>query len=490
MSKNIVIIGAGPAGLTAAYELARHGETSTIVEQDAAVGGLSRTEEYKGYLFDIGGHRFYTKVSLVEQIWLEVLGENLLTRPRLSRIYYRNQFFNYPLSAVEALRKLGLREAIRCGASFVGAKLRPRRPEEDLESWLYNRFGQRLFEIFFKTYTEKVWGMSCREIRADWAAQRIRGLSLATLLADSLTPKFLRRMNSAAIKTLIQEFHYPRLGPGMMWQAMRDLVEQRGTRIILEAPATRIRWRLGRIDSIETPKGSFPVGHLISTMPIRSFINALDPAPPEWMGPAAEAFRYRDFLTVALIVRAPRLFDDNWIYIHEPGVRVGRIQNFKNWSPAMVPDPEMSCLGMEYFCQQDDEMWSMPDAELVKLAASEIGRLGLANPALVEDGTVVRVPKAYPVYDENYQQGLELVQRFQRQVRNLQFVGRNGMHRYNNQDHSMLTGVFAARNILGSNYDLWSVNTDEEYQEEGRSVTEEELSQMALSQPRVPTRLS
>jgi protoporphyrinogen oxidase len=364
----------------------------------------------------------------VEQIWLEVLGEDLLTRPRLSRIYYRNQFFNYPLSAGQALRKLGPREAIRCGASFLSAKLRPRWPELDLESWLHNRFGQRLFEIFFKTYTEKVWGMSCSEIRADWAAQRIRGLSLSSLLADALTPKFLRRrMNAGIVKSLIQEFYYPRRGPGMMWEAMRDVIEDQGARVILEAPVSRIRWRAGRVDTVETAKGSFPVGQLISTMPIRNFLQCLDPDPPEWLKPAAQAFRYRDFLTVALIVRSPKLFDDNWIYIHEPGVRVGRIQNFKNWSPEMVPDAETTCLGMEYFCQQGDELWSMADSELVQMAAGELGKLRLADPALVADGTVVRAPKAYPVYDEGYAGGLELIRRFQGETKNLQFAGRNGL---------------------------------------------------------------
>jgi len=479
----VVVIGAGPAGLTAAYELMRNRVSSLILEKDPVVGGLARTVRHQDYLFDIGGHRFYTKVSLVQKIWEEVLGGDFITRPRLSRIFYNGAFFQYPLSAIEALKKLGVVESMRCMTSYLRARLRPVRPEDDLESWLRNRFGQRLFEIFFKTYTEKVWGLSCREIRADWAAQRIRGLSLSSLIRNTIAPA---RGRAKEIKTLIQEFQYPRKGPGMMWERMRDMLKNEGTQVVLNAPVHRICWRPGAVVSVETPEGSFACSHLISSMPIRELIQALDPAPPQEVRDAAHDFRYRDFVTVALIVRSSDLFADNWIYIHDPGVKVGRIQNFGNWSPEMIPDPSTSCLGFEYFCQEGDELWNSTDSDLVALATRELAKLGLASPDRVAGGAVVRMPKAYPVYDAYYRRGLDVVKRFLSDVPNLQLIGRNGMHRYNNQDHSMLTGVFAARNILGAHYDLWEASVDEEYFEEGRNVSEEELRDLDHAQPKVP----
>ncbi len=481
----VVIIGAGPAGLTAAYELLRNGVHCTVVERDTVVGGISRTVASQGYLFDIGGHRFYTKVSLVEQIWREVLGKDLLVRPRQSRIYYKRKFLNYPLLPGEALQKLGIIESARCGLSFLKARVLPIRPENDLESWITNRFGRRLFEIFFKTYTAKVWGMSCKEIGADWAAQRIRGLSLTSLVMNALFPK---RGKEAEIKTLIQEFLYPRKGPGMMWERLHEQLEAAGTKVVFNAEVEGIEWGPEGVTGVRTSAGHFPATHVISSMPIQQLVRALQPAAPEWLKPAALKFRYRDFVTVALFIEARHLFSDNWIYVHEPGVKVGRIQNFKNWSPEMVPDDSKSCLGLEYFCQEGDQLWNMPDAELIALATKEIAELGLVQKEQVIGGAVVRMPKAYPVYDDHYKGGLELVRRFLGEVKGLQLVGRNGMHRYNNQDHSMLTGVFAARNLMGANYDLWEANVDEEYLEEGRVVTEDELKQMDASQPSVPGR--
>ena len=479
----VVVIGAGPAGLTAAYELLRLGIRCTVVEQDAVVGGISRTVSHDGYLFDIGGHRFYTKVSLVEQIWREVLGDDLLTRPRLSRIYYKGNFLNYPLLPGEALRKLGLFESTRCGLSFLKARLLPHQPENDLETWITNRFGSRLFEIFFKTYTEKVWGMSCKEIGADWAAQRIKGLSLSSLLLNAIRPK---RGKSDEIKTLIPEFLYPRRGPGMMWERLHQILEDAGTRVVLGARVQSIEWAPDGVVAVETTAGRFDAGHVISSMPIQQLVRALRPAAPEWLAPAAGMFRYRDFVTVALFLDARHLFSDNWIYVHDPGVSVGRIQNFKNWSPDMVPDDSKSCLGLEYFCQEGDPLWAASDEELIALATRELAQLRLAPERAVLGGAVVRMPKAYPVYDDQYKSGLNLIRKFLQQVPGLQLVGRNGMHRYNNQDHSMLTGVFAARNVMGAHYDLWEANVDEEYLEEGRMVTEAELRKLDASQPAVP----
>lgn len=477
----VVIMGAGPAGLTAAYELSGQGVRSVVLEKDSMVGGLSRTAEYKGYLFDVGGHRFFTKVSLVDRMWHEVLGADFIKRSRLSRIYYRSKFFQYPLEPMNALMGLGLVESFLCGLSYLQAQAFPQRPEEDLERWVSNRFGKRLFKTFFKTYTEKVWGIPCREIQAEWAAQRIRGLSLTSLVWNALRPK-RKQDKQNVIKTLIHEFEYPRRGPGMMWQKTRDIIEARDSRVVLRAPVEKIRWEPGRVTAVQAGGQEYRGEQFISSIPIRELIERLDPAPPESLRRAAGDFKYRDFLTVALMVRGKDLFPDNWIYVHDPNVKVGRVQNYSNWSPEMVPDPEMSCLGLEYFCFEGDALWTTPDAELIGLARRELALLGLVDASRVEDGTVLRIEKAYPIYDATYRRGLAAVREFLSTVPNLQLVGRNGMHRYNNQDHSMLTAMLAARNILGARYDLWQVNVEADYHEEGSAITEEQLRAMDASQ--------
>jgi protoporphyrinogen oxidase len=485
----VVIIGAGPAGLTAAYELSKNGVRSLVLEKDSVVGGLSRTADYKGYLFDIGGHRFFTKVSLVDRMWHEVLGADFITRPRLSRIYYKSRFFQYPLEPMNALMGLGVFESFLCGLSYLRARLLPEKPEENFEVWVSNRFGKRLFNTFFKTYTEKVWGIPCREIQAEWAAQRIKGLSLTSVVWNALRPK-RKQDKQQVIKTLIHEFEYPRRGPGMMWTKTRDIVEERGSRVVFRAPVESICWEPGRVKAIRAGGRIYRGEHFISSMPIRELIQRLDPPPPERVRRAADDFKYRDFLTVAVMVRGRNLFPDNWIYVHDPNVAVGRIQNYSNWSPEMVPDPEMSCLGLEYFCFEGDGLWTTPDAELVALAKKELGILGLVSPEDIVDGTVLRIEKAYPIYDATYRRGLAAIRHFLAEVPNLQLVGRNGMHRYNNQDHSMLTAMLAARNILGARYDLWQVNVEADYHEEGSMVTEEELKAMDASQPIVPRRVT
>ncbi len=486
---HVVIIGAGPAGLTAAYELSKTGTPSVVLEKDGVVGGIAQTAEYKGYLFDIGGHRFFTKVSLVDKMWREVLRDDFLTRPRLSRIYYKNKFFHYPLQPMNALFGLGIVETVRCVVSYAKAQLFKIKPETSLDAWVTNRFGRRLFEIFFKTYTEKVWGIPCEQIQSEWAAQRIKGLSLFSVIANALRLNRTKDKQKV-IKTLIDEFQYPRRGPGMMWTKTKEIVEQRGSRVVFHAPVQKIRWEPGRVISLQAGGRTYAGDHFISSMPIRELIEVMDPAPPEPVRRAALDFHYRDFLTVALIVRNKTMFPDNWIYIHDPTVKVGRIQNFKNWSPEMVPDPENTCLGLEYFCFEGDDLWNMADRDLVALGTREVAKLGLVDPNQVLDGTVVRMPKAYPVYDETYHRGLAGWREFLPQVPNLQLVGRNGMHRYNNQDHSMLTAILAARNVLGANYDLWQVNVDSEYHEGGAEITEEEIKAMESSQPLVPRRVS
>jgi protoporphyrinogen oxidase len=490
--KRAVIIGAGPAGLTAAYELAKAGIESTVIEKDGVVGGLARTVNYGGYRFDIGGHRFFTKVRAVENMWREVLGQDFLKRERLSRIYYNNRFFYYPFRLRNALFGLGVWNSMLIAASYLKSQLLPELPEDTFDKWVSNRFGRRLYGLFFKTYTEKVWGMPCSEISAEWAAQRIKGLSLMQAIKNAL----LKNSNSGkknTIKTLIDSFDYPRLGPGMMWEAVADRITRDGNELLLNSDVKKIHVGNGRVEKIEINRNGQDIfvcgSDFISSMPIRELIQKLEPAPPEYVTNAAVGLNYRDFLTVSLVIRQPDVFPDNWIYIHEPGVKLGRIQNFKNWSGDMVPDPEKTCLGLEYFCFEGDGLWSMSDLELIELGKQELEKLNLVSASLVEDGSVVRMPKAYPVYDAGYRESLSTIREYLGGIGNLQLVGRNGMHKYNNQDHSMLTAMLAAKNILGADYDLWKVNAEEEYHEEWRDAGEGDLYEfrdLAGTQPSVP----
>ena len=480
----VVILGAGPAGLTAAYELSSNGVPSVVIEQDSMVGGLARTVEYKGYLFDIGGHRFYTKIPLIENIWREVLGADLLVRERLSRIYYRSHFFQYPLEPLDVVKGLGIGEVLRCGASFAKAKLVPQYPEESFEKWICNRFGHRLYDIFFRAYTEKVWGIPCDQISAEWAAQRIRGLTLSSVVKDA----FGQTSKEGAIKTLIRQFLYPRRGPGMMWSRMSEILESRGVTVELNAPVEEIHHSKGRF-KIRAGGRWWAAGQVISTLPIRNLFTLLSPQLPEPACVAASSLQYRDFIVVALMLKRSHLFPDNWIYVHDPSVMVGRIQNYGNWSPEMTPDPEMTCLGLEYFCREGDGLWSMTDLELTGLARREIALLGLADADSVTDAKVIRVPKAYPVYDAGYRDRLDIVREHLRDLPNLHLAGRNGMHRYNNQDHSMLTGILAARNIMGASYDLWDLSIDSGYLEEGPGLTASQIDSLQASQPAVPNQV-
>ena len=469
---NAVVIGAGPAGLTAAYELSKLGIGSTVLEADRQVGGLSRTVNYQGYRFDIGGHRFFTKVPLINELWKEILGEDFLQRPRLSRIHYRGHYFDYPLKATNALAGLGPVEALIVGMSFGKAKLFPHAEETNLEQWVANRFGHRLYEIFFKTYTEKVWGIPCTEISADWAAQRIKNLSLPEAVRNALFGNGKSR-DGEIITTLIEQFNYPRFGPGMMWERCEELLSAQGNETVRGIKVEKVRHRHGRVECVygRTHEGElveFGGDEFISTMPLRSLIRVLSPAPPDEVIEAANRLRYRDYLTVVLIAKREKVFPDNWIYIHSPEVKMGRIQNYKNWSPHMVPDPSRSSLGLEYFLWDQDEEWNWSKDRLVELGVKECSRIKLIEPDEVEDGTVVRMKKAYPVYDQQYQESLATIRRYLESIGNLQTVGRNGLHRYNNQDHSMLTAVYAARNIVGEKHDVWSVNTEMEYHEEER----------------------
>ncbi|MBV6497736.1 MAG: FAD-dependent oxidoreductase [Acidobacteria bacterium] len=493
-NKKVVIIGAGPAGLTAAYELCKAGVRSVVLEKDDVVGGISRTVNYKGYLFDIGGHRFFTKVKAVDEMWREVLGEKkFLRRSRLSRIYYQKKFFYYPLKASNALLGLGIWNSIMMVFSYLKAQMFPVKNESTFEDWISNRFGKRLYNTFFKTYTEKVWGIPCDKISADWAAQRIKGLSLVTTIKNALLPTEVKDKGEI-IKTLIDAFDYPAKGPGMMWEMVAESIQKDGSSLKMKSDVDRIFWQKGRVTALEIENGSkrevVEGTDFISSMPMQELVRKMSPEPPAEVLAAADKLGYRDFLTVSLVVNKEKLFEDNWIYIHDPDVKVGRIQNFKNWSPHMVPDPSKTCLGLEYFCFEGDGLWTMDDADLIALGAKELGLLQLVDPADVEDGAVVRMPKAYPVYDAVYMDAVDTIRDFLREVPNLHLVGRNGMHKYNNQDHSMLTAMLSVKNILGANYDVWGVNVDNEYHEEISAQEESELSVISSTQPLVPTRIA
>ena len=459
----VVIIGGGPAGLTAAFKLVEKQITPLVLEKDKRVGGIARTEIYKGYRFDIGGHRFYTKVSEVDRLWRQIMGDDFIRVRRLSRIYYHGRFFHYPIQFFDTLFKLGWRESILIMLSYLRSKIAPYPVEDTFDQWVSNRFGRRLYRMFFKTYTEKVWGIPCDKIHAEWAAQRIKGLSLVSTLWNAI-------FGVSNVKSLIHEFDYPRLGPGMMWERFQDKIESGGGQVWLNSQVVRLHRQGNRIVGLTVRRGAETVDlttdHVISTMPITELAQLLDPPVPRNVLDAAQRLRYRAFIIVALIIRGAELFPDNWIYVHSPEVKVGRIQNFKNWSTAMVPDPSKTSLGMEFFCDEGDTMWQMSDVALIALATRELGVLGLARAEDIEDGVVLRQPKAYPVYDPHYQAQLLVLKTFFGSMENLQTVGRNGMHRYNNQDHSMLTGMLAAHNVLGEHNDLWNVNTERSYYEE------------------------
>ncbi len=481
--KPTIIIGAGPAGLTAAYALSKAGRAVVVLESDAEyVGGLSRTVLHRGFRFDIGGHRFFSRSAEIEALWSEILGDEMLTRPRLSRIYFRGQLFAYPIQILDTFRKLGPLEAVRCVLSFMRARLAPARNPASVEEWVTNQFGRRLYEMFFKTYTEKVWGISCRDISADWAAQRIKGVSLTSTVKEALARPFRRAGSAQVPKSLIESFRYPRLGPGMMWEVCRDKIRAHGGEVLMGHRVVQLHrdpsgsWRV----EAETPDGTrheFIAAHVISSAPIAEMVPAISPTLPEAARQAARSLRYRDFLTVALMVRDKGQVADNWIYIHDPGVRVGRIQNYKAWSPDLVPDAQQACFGLEYFCFEGDGLWQSSDADLIALATREIAAIGLVQPGDVLDGCVVRQRQAYPVYDNEYTSHVAAVRHALAAYPGLHLVGRNGMHKYNNQDHSMMTALLTVRNIIEGRtaYDVWRVNQDAEYHESAGGTSGERI---------------
>jgi len=492
---DVAIIGAGPAGLTAAYQLTKLGYSVTVIEKDPVyVGGISRTVEHDGFRFDIGGHRFFSKSKEVVDLWNEILPDDFIERPRMSRIYYEGKFYSYPLRGFEALMNLGIWRSTMCMLSYAKAKAFPTKDPRSFEQWVVNQFGHKLYSIFFKTYTEKVWGMPCDEMSADWAAQRIKGLSLGGAVIDGLKRSLglnKRRNDGMAVKTLLETFRYPRQGPGMMWDAARDKVLAGGNRVLMGTALHQIsqdqatgRWRVAARRGEEML--TINAGHVISSAPMRELAGRIHPLPATL--PNALDLNYRDFLTVALMIRSDDLFPDNWIYIHDPRVKVGRVQNFRSWSPEMVPDESLACVGLEYFCFEGDGLWSASDDDLVALATKELATLGLVDPATVVGGRVVRQEKAYPVYDDAYRTNVEEMRgELEARYPTLHLVGRNGMHRYNNQDHAMMTAMLTVRNIQAGEriYDIWAVNEDAEYHESGNEGERAALASERL----VPARL-
>ena len=482
------VIGAGPAGLVTAYKLAKEGRDVLVFEQDPVyVGGISRTVDYKGFLFDIGGHRFFSKSKEIVDLWNEILPDDFIERPRLSRIYYNGKFYAYPLKAFEALFNLGPFTSAICMASFAWAKAFPIRNPKTFQDWVRNQFGERLFSIFFKTYTEKVWGMACDEISADWAAQRIKGLSLGAAIVDGLRRSFGIKKSGEGAKSLIESFRYPRRGPGMMWDAAARKIEGFGGRVAMGRRVERLAFdeatKLWTV-TVTTSTGArekYQAKNVVSSAPLRELMASIKPTPLSLLH--ARDLKYRDFLTVVLIGRSDIDLPDNWVYIHDPTVKVGRVQNFRSWSPEMIADGVSTCLGLEYFCFEGDGLWNASDEELVELAKAEITKIGLMRAEDVADAAVVRQQKAYPVYDDAYARNVEIIRlEVSGRFPGLHLVGRNGMHKYNNQDHAMMTGLLTALNIVAGEtiHDVWQVNEDAEYGEAGVSGAQEALKSERL----------
>ena len=470
---DILIIGAGPAGLTAGYQLTKKSNLTTVIleEDKNYVGGISRTEIYKGYHFDIGGHRFFSKSKEVVDLWKEILPNDLLKRPRKSRIYYKNKFYNYPLRAFEALFNLGIFQSFLCIISYIKARIFPNKNPKNFQEWVSNKFGKRLFKIFFKSYTEKVWGMKCNEISANWASQRIKDLNMFTVIFSAIK-NTLNISSTYTPTTLIKSFYYPRKGPGMLWEEAAKKIKMKDGQIIMGSKVVNLQYLETNewIVSYKKDNKIYEIiaTHVISSMPIKDLMISLVPKASSIK--FANNLKYRDFISVALIINKKDIFDDNWIYIHDPNVFVGRIQNYKAWSEEMIPDNSTTCLGLEFFCNEGDDFWNKSNEQLLEISSKELEYLNLVDKNDIIDGCVVRQKKAYPVYDAQYQDDVdEIKKEIKKKYTNIHLIGRNGMHKYNNQDHAMMTALLTVENILRKKevFDIWNVNEEAEYIEAG-----------------------
>lgn len=465
---NVVIIGAGPAGIAAAFELSKSGKDVLVLEKQDQVGGISKTVNHNGYHFDTGGHRFWTKNKEVETLWRETLQDDLLLRPRQSRIFYRNRFFDYPIKPANALKGLGVGTSALVGLSYLYAKAKKlgnKKEAETFREWVSERFGSKLFNIFFDTYTQKVWGISTDDLGAEWAAQRIKNLSLWNAALDALK---LRKKGS--VTSLIDEFYYPKLGPGMMYEKMLANAMVNGVKLELGTEVVQLKCKGNKVETVMIRKNGqeelIRTEYVFSTMPLPELMRKLDTPVSDEVTQANERLRFRSFLTANLIVNKKDVMPDTWIYIHEPGIKAGRIQNFKNWSPAMCADENKTNIGMEYFYTAGDEVDKMSDENLQKLAQKELCMMGFAKGDEIEPANVMRSEDAYPVYKIGYKESLEKVVGRVKEFENLQIMGRGGMFRYNNMDHSILTGLLAARNVLGERNNVFAVNAEADYLEE------------------------
>jgi len=462
----VVIIGTGPSGMACAYTLVNANQPTTIIEKDGTVGGLCRTINFHGYLFDIGGHRFLSKSKEINHLWHEIMGDDMISVRRLSRIYYRKRYFKYPLSFINTFWNLGPIESLLCVISYLEYKVFKKEDDSTFEGWITNRFGKRLYEIFFKTYTEKVWAVPCEKISADWAVQRIRGLSLKVAIQKALFGKKRR-----GPKTLSEEFLYPRTGPGEFYNRLKDKISESGSEFLFHRDVVGIKHEGKKIVSIENDghrreKKEMAVNYLFSSIPLTTLIKILKPSPPADVVSAAEQLHFRSFVVVNVILDKKDIFSDQWIYVHSPEVRLGRIQNYKNWSPAMVADPNKTSLGLEYFCTVGDALWEMNDIDLIDYAMKELEKIGIASRKHLIHGFVVRQADVYPIYHLGYKVHVDIIRRYLSQFSNFQTIGRQGLFRYDNSDHALLTGIYAAKNFLSEgSSNLWSLDADEGYLE-------------------------
>jgi protoporphyrinogen oxidase len=467
--ERVVVVGAGPAGLAVAWKLLKNGGGRgfrvEVYEQDGQVGGLARTVNHDGYRFDLGGHRFYTKFSEIEELYDDLLGKNMLVRKRLSRIYYNKKFFSYPLEGFDVIKKLGPVTSAQILLSYIGRRMRPYKEEKNFNQWVGNRFGDKLFSIFFKSYTEKVWGIPTDELSAQWASQRIQNFSFAKAVVNA----FLK-VNPGNAKTIITRFRYPKHGPGMFYERMERDIEKWGGRVYKNCDVVGIKTKRMKIVSVMVKpkrgrKKEVRLDKLVSTMPLDRLMFLLKPS--ENMRGVLKGLSFRNFVSVALVVKK-NPFPDNWIYIHDPDVKVGRVQNFRNWSPYMTRDRKYTPIGMEYFASEGDEVWNMSEEGLVGLAKKEAEVIGLFSEGEVVRGYAHRAKNAYPIYDLDYSEALKLARKHVEKFGNLHVCGRGGLFRYNNMDHSILTGFFVAENLLAGRRlkDVWSINDQDEYLEE------------------------